>query len=117
MPEDTKTEKENTQTRRQEGAKIGTVRVDIAHQEKKTFEAVYKTEEKSFQLLIDEPEVRGGKRFGADASRLFRDGGSIVPHDAIRQCAQGKADAGRKHQDVGASPQRPRGAGFQRYDL
>jgi len=64
MPEDTKTEKENTQTRRQEGAKIGTVRVDIAHQEKKTFEAVYKTEEKSFQLLIDEPEVRGGKGLG-----------------------------------------------------
>ena len=64
MPEDTNTQKENAQTRRQEGTKIGTVRVDIAHQEKKTFEAVYKTEEKSFQLLIDEPEVRGGKGLG-----------------------------------------------------
>ena len=30
----------------------------------KTFEAVFKTEEKSFQLMIDEPEVRGGKGSG-----------------------------------------------------
>jgi len=46
------------------GRPIGTVRVDITRQEKKTFEAVYKTEEKSFQLLIDEPEIRGGKGLG-----------------------------------------------------
>ena len=61
MPEDTNTRKENAQTRRQGGTKIGTVRVDIAHQEKKTFEAVYKTEEKSFQLLkpgVEQLEVR-----------------------------------------------------------
>ena len=63
MP-DIQRQKESSQARKQEGAKVGTVRVDIAHQEKKTFEAVYKTEEKSFQLLIDEPEVRGGKGLG-----------------------------------------------------
>jgi uncharacterized OsmC-like protein len=43
---------------------IGTVRVDIARQEHKTFEATYKTEEKAFQLMIDEPEMRGGKGTG-----------------------------------------------------
>lgn len=43
---------------------IGTVRVDIAHQEHKTFEALFKTEDKSFQLMIDEPELRGGKGSG-----------------------------------------------------
>ncbi len=41
-----------------------TVRVDIARQEHKTFEATYKTEEKAFQLMIDEPEIRGGKGSG-----------------------------------------------------
>jgi len=54
----------NDQPGRTPGRPIGTVRVDIARQEGKTFEAVYKTEEKSFQLLIDEPEIRGGKGMG-----------------------------------------------------
>jgi uncharacterized OsmC-like protein len=46
------------------GRPIGTVRVDITHQDHKTFEAVFKTEDKSFQLMIDEPEIRGGKGTG-----------------------------------------------------
>ncbi len=49
---------------RMPGRPIGTVRVDIARQDKKTFEATYKTEEKSFQLMIDEPEMRGGRGLG-----------------------------------------------------
>lgn len=49
---------------RMSGRPIGTVRVDIARQDKKTFEATYKTEEKTFQLMIDEPEIRGGKGMG-----------------------------------------------------
>ena len=51
----------NDQSGRMPGRPIGTVRVDIARQDKKTFEATYKTEEKTFQLMIDEPETRGGK--------------------------------------------------------
>jgi uncharacterized OsmC-like protein len=46
------------------GRPIGTVRVDITHQDHKTFEAVFKTEDKSFQLMIDEPEIRGGRGTG-----------------------------------------------------
>ncbi|MGH7798923.1 MAG: OsmC family protein [Candidatus Binatia bacterium] len=46
------------------GRPIGTVRVDITRQEHKTFEAVFKTEDKSFQRMIDEPEIRGGKGSG-----------------------------------------------------
>lgn len=49
---------------RMPGRPIGTVRVDIARQDKKTFEATYKTEEKTFPLMIDEPEMRGGKGLG-----------------------------------------------------
>jgi len=64
MPDDTRNQNENAQAVRQGGAKIGTVRVDIAHQEKKTFEAIFKNEDKSFQLLIDEPQVRGGQSLG-----------------------------------------------------
>lgn len=54
----------NEQPGRMPGRPIGTVRVDIARQEHKTFEAVFKTEDKSFQLMIDEPEIRGGKGAG-----------------------------------------------------
>jgi uncharacterized OsmC-like protein len=64
MPDDLTSKIDEAPSRRQSGAAIGTVRVDIARQEKKTFEAVFKTEEKSFQLMIDEPEVRGGKGLG-----------------------------------------------------
>ena len=42
------------------GRRIGTVRVDVRHQEQKTLEAVYKTDDKTFKILMDEPEVRGG---------------------------------------------------------
>lgn len=54
----------NDQPGRMSGRPIGTVRVDIARRDKKTFEAIYKTEEKAFQLMIDEPEMRGGKGMG-----------------------------------------------------
>ena len=54
MPDDLTNKKDEAPSRRQSGAAIGTVRVDIARQEKKTFEAVFKTEEKSFQLMIDD---------------------------------------------------------------
>lgn len=43
---------------------VGTTRVDIRHVEQKTFEATYKTEDKAFQILIDEPAVRGGQSRG-----------------------------------------------------
>ena len=50
---------------------VGTIRVDISHLEQKTFEATYKTEEKSFQFLIDEPGVRGGQNKGPTPLGFF----------------------------------------------
>jgi hypothetical protein len=46
------------------GRPIGTVSVDITHQDHKTFEAIFMTEAKSFQLMIDLPVIRGGKGTG-----------------------------------------------------
>lgn len=43
---------------------VGTIRVDIEHQEQKTFQATYKTEDHSFEFPIDEPEIRGGMSKG-----------------------------------------------------
>lgn len=57
-------EKVSSKTAGMPGRPIGTVRVDIAHQDHKTFEAVFRTEDKAFQLMVDEPEVRGGKGTG-----------------------------------------------------
>jgi uncharacterized OsmC-like protein len=54
----------NEQPERVPSRPIGTVRVDIARQEHKTFEALFKTGEESFRLMIDEPEIRGGKGSG-----------------------------------------------------
>jgi hypothetical protein len=51
--------------------KIGTTRVDFKHIEQKTFEAAYKTEDKKFDILIDEPEVRGGMSRGATPLGYF----------------------------------------------
>ena len=53
-------EKVKGESPRHAGGRIGTVRVDVQHQEQKTLEAVYKTEDKAFQIMMDEPEVRGG---------------------------------------------------------
>jgi len=71
------------------GRPIGTVRVDIAYQDHKTFEAVFKTEGKTFQLMIDEPEIRG-ERHGADTARILCHRGGVVLDDAIRQRLEGK---------------------------
>ncbi len=57
MAKDSVAEKD---ARKQERAKTGTVRVDVTHKGKKTQEAVYKSEDKSFVLVADEPQSRGG---------------------------------------------------------
>jgi hypothetical protein len=89
---------------RMPGRPIGTVRVDIARQDKKTFEATYKTEEKTFQLTIDEPEVRGGKGLGPTPLGYFVTGG-VVPDDAVRQRFERETHAGGQHQDGRAGTQ------------
>jgi uncharacterized OsmC-like protein len=61
MAKDSSSEKE---ARRREGSRIGTVRVDVARREKKTFDAVYKTEDRAFEIVIDEPAIRGGQSLG-----------------------------------------------------
>jgi hypothetical protein len=50
---------------------IGTIRVDLKHVEQKTFEAVYKTEDTKFDIMIDEPAVRGGMSQGATPLGYF----------------------------------------------
>ncbi len=60
----------NEQPGRMPSRPVGTVRVDIARQEHKTFEAIFRTEDKSFQLMIDEPKIRGGK--GRERALLCR---------------------------------------------
>ncbi|HEX9879693.1 MAG TPA: hypothetical protein VGB25_05825 [Candidatus Binatia bacterium] len=50
--------------RRPAAGAIGTVRVDVVHEEQKTLAAIYKTEDKSFQMVMDEPAVRGGTSRG-----------------------------------------------------
>lgn len=43
---------------------VGTVRVDLERRENKTFGAVFRSEEASFEFLIDEPSIRGGDSNG-----------------------------------------------------
>jgi hypothetical protein len=50
---------------------IGTTRVDFKHLEQKTFEAAYRTEDKKFDIMIDEPAVRGGMSQGATPLGYF----------------------------------------------
>jgi hypothetical protein len=50
---------------------VGTTRVDFKHIEQKTFEAAYKTEDKKFDIMIDEPAVRGGMSQGATPLGYF----------------------------------------------
>jgi uncharacterized OsmC-like protein len=52
-------------------AKVGTIRVDIKRQVQKTFEVIYKTEDKTFQFLVDEPGERGGRSKGPNPLGLF----------------------------------------------
>ncbi len=53
---------------------MGTVRVDVTHKGKKTQEAVYKSEDKTFVFVADEPESRGGKGEGPSPLGYFISG-------------------------------------------
>jgi putative redox protein len=50
---------------------IGTIRVDITRQQQKAFEAVYKSEDRTFQIQIDEPQARGGTNQGPSPLSFF----------------------------------------------
>ena len=56
--------KKQEATARQVKRPVGTIRIDIEHQEQKTFQATYKTEDKTFEFPIDEPAIRGGMSRG-----------------------------------------------------
>ncbi len=71
MAKDSVAEKD---ARKQERAKTGTVRVDVTHKGKKTQEAVYKSEDKSFVLVADEPQSRGGQGEGPSPLGYFISG-------------------------------------------
>lgn len=64
VPELVETVKKGLTVSPEARGQIGTTRVDIRHVEQKTFEATYKTEDKAFQIMIDEPLVRGGQSRG-----------------------------------------------------
>jgi hypothetical protein len=71
VPELVDAVKKNLTRRRDPKDMIGTTRVDIRHVEQKTFAATYKTEDKTFEILIDEPAVRGGQSKGPTPLGLF----------------------------------------------
>jgi hypothetical protein len=65
VPELIKVVKERASVRLDPKSLVGTTRVDFKHVEQKTFAATYKTEDKKFDIMIDEPAVRGGMSQGA----------------------------------------------------
>jgi hypothetical protein len=71
VPDLVKVVKERATVRLDPKSLIGTTRVDFKHVEQKTFEAAYKTEDKRFDILIDEPAVRGGMSKGATPLGYF----------------------------------------------
>lgn len=74
IPELVKTVKEGTPRRPGPGS-MGTIRVDIQHQEQETLEATLKkTEHKTFQFLADKSVVRGGASRGPTPLGYFVSG-------------------------------------------
>lgn len=71
VPDLVKVVKERASVRLDPKSLIGTTRVDFKHVEQKTFEATYKTEDKKFDIMIDEPAVRGGMSQGATPLGYF----------------------------------------------
>jgi hypothetical protein len=71
VPDLVKVVKERATVRLDSKSLIGTTRIDFKHLEQKTFEAAYKTEDKRFDILIDEPAVRGGMSKGATPLGYF----------------------------------------------
>ncbi len=71
VPDLLKVVKERASIRIDPRGNVGTTRVDFKHLEQKSFEAAYKTEDKEFDILIDEPAVRGGMSRGATPLGYF----------------------------------------------
>ena len=71
VPELTKVVKDRAKVRVHPEEQVGTMRVDFKHLEQKTFAAAYKTKDKNFEILIDEPAVRGGMSKGATPLGYF----------------------------------------------
>ena len=75
MPELVDAVKTNFRRAPKAGA-VGTIRVDVKHQEQKTLEAVHKEEDKAFQFIADEPASRGGTSRGPSPLSYFVGGGA-----------------------------------------
>jgi uncharacterized OsmC-like protein len=87
-------------------AQIGTIRVDITHQGQKAFSAVLKNEDRSFEIQIDEPTVRGGQSLGVWPLGYFVTGAAsclamqyvnvlkerLLPVESIRMLARAHND-------------------------
>ena len=71
VPELVGTVKKNLDAEAEGKGLVVPIRVDITHEEQKTFEAIYKTEDKTFQFLVDEPAVRGGQSKGPTPLGFF----------------------------------------------
>lgn len=101
---------EQPQAISQERASTGTVRVDLVRMENKTFEAVFRSEEASFEFLIDEPSVRGGDSRGPTPLGYFVAGAAsclamqyaglikeqAIPVDGIKMLARAHHDRQRR---------------------
>lgn len=71
VPEHAEATKGRAPARSEGSSKVGTNRIDIQRLEQKTLEATYKSEDKSFQVLMDEPSVRGGLSRGPSPLGYF----------------------------------------------
>ena len=101
---------EQPQAARQDRATTGTIRVDLTHSENKTFEAIFRSEEASFEFLTDEPSVRGGDSRGPTPLGYFVAGAAsclamqyasvikeqAIPVDGIKMLARAHHDRTRR---------------------
>jgi hypothetical protein len=95
---------------------IGTTRVDIEHVEQKSLAARYKTEDREFEILIDE-RVSWRPQPGPDAAGLFHDGRRRLTHDPICQCGNQRRNSPGFVEAGGSRPSRSRVASFHGCDL
>lgn len=91
-------------------ATTGTIRVDLVHRVNKTFDTIFRSEEAEFELVMDEPSVRGGDSRGPTPLGYFVAGAASclamqyaglikeqsVPVTGLRMLARAHHDRGRR---------------------
>ena len=99
-------------TREEQNARTGTVRVDVTHKGKKTQEAVYKSEEKTFRIVADEPQIRGGQDEGPSPLGYFITGAATCLMMQYTNVLKDKPMPVDSMKLLARAPQRPRVSGL-----